>query len=182
MHVSSNRFPNDAVFDELDSPVGRLLIIASRQGLHTLTWGDERAGHEGLPREPTHPVIAATRAQLGEYFRGERRAFDLPLAPRGTPFQQTAWQALLRIPYGATLSYEAQARALGDARKARAVGTANGKNPIGIVIPCHRVITKDGGLGGFAGGLSNKRLLLDLEQRNRSTPPREDSLAGAGSG
>jgi methylated-DNA-[protein]-cysteine S-methyltransferase len=106
---------------------------------------------------------AAVVTQLDEYFRGKRREFDLLVRPRGTPFQLSAWRQLQRIPYGATISYVEEARRLGNPQAARAVGGANGKNPIPIVIPCHRVVAADGTLGGFSAGLDRKRWLLDHE-------------------
>ncbi|MFM1870845.1 MAG: Methylated-DNA--protein-cysteine methyltransferase [Planctomycetota bacterium] len=106
---------------------------------------------------------AAVATQLDEYFRGKRREFDLLVRPRGTPFQLSAWRQLQRIPYGATISYVEEARRLGNPQAARAVGGANGKNPIPIVIPCHRVVAADGTLGGFSAGLDRKRWLLDHE-------------------
>jgi methylated-DNA-[protein]-cysteine S-methyltransferase len=112
-----------------------------------------------------HPVIAAAIRQLGEYFDGERRNFDLPLDPAGTDFQQSAWVALRSIPYGTTVSYGEQAEQMGDKRKARAVGAANGRNPISIIVPCHRVVGSNGALTGFAGGIDTKRWLLSHERR-----------------
>ena len=109
------------------------------------------------------PVLQAAEAQLREYFAGERRAFDLPLAPRGTPFQLQVWQALARIPYGSTVSYAQLAKAVGNPEAMRAVGAANGRNPLPIVLPCHRVIGADGALVGFGGGLPVKQQLLRLE-------------------
>ena len=110
-------------------------------------------------------ILERTIAQLGEYFAGERTEFDLPLDPRGTAFQQSAWMVLRTIPYGQTMSYGQQARALGDRNKARAVGGANGKNPISIIVPCHRVVGADGSLTGFGGGLDVKAWLLDHERQ-----------------
>ena len=110
-------------------------------------------------------MIVATVAQLDEYFAGEREEFDLPLDPVGTDFQQSAWMALRTIPYGTTVSYGEQAARMGDRRKARAVGAANGRNPISIVVPCHRVVASNGALTGFAGGIDTKAWLLDHEQR-----------------
>ena len=115
--------------------------------------------------DPDHPVIVATVAQLDEYFAGDREEFDLPLDPVGTDFQQSAWMALRTIPYGTTVSYGEQAARMGDRRKARAVGAANGRNPISIVVPCHRVVASNGALTGFAGGIDTKAWLLDHEQR-----------------
>jgi len=114
--------------------------------------------------EGTEPVLEAAAEQLREYFAGERTSFDLPLALDGTPFQQEAWRALADIPYGETVSYGEQARRLGRPDAVRAVGAANGANPIAIVLPCHRVIGADGSLTGFGGGLETKRRLLDLER------------------
>lgn len=155
--------PNDAVRDVMDGPVGTLTLVASSKGLHALGW--DAAPFEALPRSPRHEVLLAAKKQLAEYFARERRAFDLPLVLDGTPFQLSAWRELMRIPYGQTISYDEQARRVGDRNKARAVGMANGRNRIAIVIPCHRVIAKNGTLAGFGGGIPNKRILLDLEAR-----------------
>jgi len=112
----------------------------------------------------TNPLTKETCKQLDEYFAGERKEFDLPLAPEGTSFQQAAWKQLQEIPYGQTISYSQEAKAVGRPKACRAVGSANGKNPIAIIIPCHRVIAANGGLGGYASGLENKIKLLDLEK------------------
>lgn len=109
------------------------------------------------------PLLASAKRQLAEYFAGARRRFDLPLAPRGTPFQLRCWEALLKIPYGRTASYAEIARAVGSPRACRAVGMANNRNPIAIIIPCHRVIGADGKLTGYGGGLDVKAFLLRLE-------------------
>ena len=152
----------------IDSPVGPLTIVASDAGLRAVLWPtddpkrvplDEVKGNDG------HPVIAAATRQLGEYFDGERRNFDLPLDPAGTDFQQSAWVALRSIPYGTTVSYGEQAEQMGDKRKARAVGAANGRNPISIIVPCHRVVGSNGALTGFAGGIATKHWLLTHERR-----------------
>lgn len=111
--------------------------------------------------------LASLEAQLGEYFSGARRAFDLPLAPEGTDFQKTVWRQLSEIPYGTTLSYAAQAAAIGSPKAVRAVAAANARNPIAIVVPCHRVVGSDGSLTGYAGGLARKRALLDLERGSK---------------
>jgi len=112
----------------------------------------------------TNHLTVETCKQLDEYFAGERKKFDLPLAPEGTPFQQAAWKQLQKIPYGQTISYSQEAKAVGHPKACRAVGSANGKNPIAIIIPCHRVIAANGGLGGYASGLENKIKLLELEK------------------
>ncbi|MCU1390234.1 MAG: ogt [Ilumatobacteraceae bacterium] len=152
----------------VDSPVGPLTIVASERGLRALLWmGEEdsrvRVGPSSDTDDP-HGMIAATAAQLEEYFAGTRTEFDLPLDPIGTDFQQSAWMALRTIPFGETVSYGEQARRLGDQRKARAVGAANGRNPISIIVPCHRVVGADGSLTGFGGGIENKAWLLDHER------------------
>ena len=114
-----------------------------------------------------HPVLDAALAQLSEYFAGQRFEFDLPLRPRGTPFQQRVWQGLCQIPYGATWSYGKLAAAVGNANGSRAVGAANGRNPISIIVPCHRVIGANGRMVGYGGGLAAKRWLLEHEAHKR---------------
>ncbi|MFM7253927.1 MAG: methylated-DNA--[protein]-cysteine S-methyltransferase [Ilumatobacteraceae bacterium] len=164
------------VVDTVDSPVGALTVIASASGLRAVLWPGERyddrgrvrASHAGGLATVTHDpddVMAMTVRQLGEYFDGRRRQFDVPLDPIGTPFQLDAWRVLREIPFGQTMTYGEQARALGDANKARAVGAANGKNPISIIVPCHRVVGGNGALTGFAGGLDAKSWLLGHERR-----------------
>lgn len=151
----------------MDTPVGAITIVASDRGVRAILWPDDDAYRVRLPttsRDPEHPVIVATITQLGEYFDGEREEFDLPLDPVGTDFQQSAWMALRTIPYGTTVSYGEQASRMGDRRKARAVGAANGRNPISIVVPCHRVVGANGALTGFAGGIDTKAWLLDHER------------------
>jgi methylated-DNA-[protein]-cysteine S-methyltransferase len=150
----------------IDTPIGLLTLIADDDGLRGIRFATERARlPAGEPAEPGHPVLAETARQLGEYFAGERQEFELPLRPVGTPFQLAAWRALTTIPYGRTVSYGEQARRLGHAGRARAVGAANGSNPLPIVVPCHRVIGADGRLVGFGGGLEIKAWLLDHERR-----------------
>lgn len=159
---------------ELASPIGTLTIVASDDALVAIHWdghGDEADRLDGDLEDvdaADHPVLARTVEQLGEYFAGDRTEFDLPLAPRGTSFQREAWHALERIPYGETISYGEQATLLGDRNKSRAVGAANGKNPIPIVVPCHRVVGANGHLTGFGGGLDTKAWLLDHELRVRA--------------
>lgn len=139
---------------------GRLVGIdlpAGAAGARARTAGDG----EGGPAEAA--VLARAAGQLEEYFAGRRRRFELPLGPEGTPFQRAAWEALLAIPYGETRSYGAQAAAIGRPRAVRAVGAANGANPLPIVIPCHRVVGADGSLTGYGGGVEAKRILLALE-------------------
>jgi methylated-DNA-[protein]-cysteine S-methyltransferase len=148
-----------------DSPVGRLLIAADASGLRYVLFQAGRSPAEPLPgwREDA-TRLADTIRQLREYFRGERREFELPLAPEGTPFQQRVWRELLAIPYGETISYGELARRVGSPRGSRAVGLANGANPISIVIPCHRVVGSAGQLTGYGGGLRNKQWLLAFER------------------
>ncbi|MEX0847679.1 MAG: methylated-DNA--[protein]-cysteine S-methyltransferase [Ilumatobacteraceae bacterium] len=151
----------------MESPIGPLTVGATDRGIRFVMWHDDqrRPPDDGDAGRAADAILAAGCAQLAEYFRGERTEFDLPLDPVGTPFQHTAWAALRTIDYGSTVSYGEQARRMGDARKARAVGAANGRNPIGIIVPCHRVVGADGSLTGFAGGLSSKAWLLDHERQ-----------------
>jgi methylated-DNA-[protein]-cysteine S-methyltransferase len=152
-------------YDEMDSPVGMLRLVADREGLREICFEHERhpkPAHPGWIRAPA--ALRFARVQLDEYFAGKRQHFELPLHPLGTAFQQTVWLALRDIPYGVTISYGELARRIGKPQAMRAVGAANGRNPLPIVVPCHRVIGADGSLTGFGGGLPIKRLLLDLEQ------------------
>jgi methylated-DNA-[protein]-cysteine S-methyltransferase len=149
---------------EIDSPVGPLLLAADTRGLTRIHF---QGGPRPLqpPGEWRHDATAFAPAieQLAEYFHGERRTFSLPMAPAGTTFQLSVWRALCAIPYGETVSYGLLARQLGLTNGARAVGLANGANPLPIIVPCHRVIGADGSLTGFGGGLPVKRALLSLE-------------------
>jgi methylated-DNA-[protein]-cysteine S-methyltransferase len=153
----------------IDSPVGPLTIVATDRGLRAILWPDDDPARVRLdiPIERSdHHVISMTVSQLTEYFDGERTDFDVPLDPVGTEFQRAAWDALRSIPYGTTVSYGEQAERMGDRRKARAVGAANGRNPISIVVPCHRVVGADGALTGFAGGTDTKAWLIAHERRH----------------
>jgi methylated-DNA-[protein]-cysteine S-methyltransferase len=159
-------------YQDVESPVGRLRLIADGENLVGIWFEhgrDAQRGAESLVNESS-PVIELTREQLAEYFAGTRRGFDLPLDPRGTDFQRRVWERLTHIGYGETTTYGALARELGDAGASRAVGLANGSNPLPIVIPCHRVIGADGTLTGFGGGLPVKAALLELERS--ATQPR----------
>ncbi len=150
----------------IDSPIGPLTLVAAAgelQEIHFPNTGE--VGADVGPDDPTEPVIVDAARQLGEYFDGNRQAFDLPLRPLGTPFQLEAWWGLTTIPYGETVSYGEQARRLGHDGKARAVGAANGRNPLPIVLPCHRVVGSDGSLVGFGGGLATKAWLLHHERQ-----------------
>ena len=148
----------------LDTPIGRLRFTSDGAGIITIRFPGDRGGTERASATSDAVLNEAAR-QLAEYFAGARRAFELPLRPTGTPFQLRVWSELQRIPYGETISYGELARRIGAPNAARAVGLANGANPIPIVIPCHRVIGSDGSLTGFGGGIATKRALLDLEQR-----------------
>lgn len=145
-----------------DTPIGRLQIRANDEGLTVVKFiePDSTVLPENKPR---HPTLQAAVKQLQEYFAGGRKMFDLPLAPAGTEFQHKVWQALVGIPWGATISYLKIAEQLGSKLTIRAVGGANSKNPIAIIIPCHRVIGADGKLTGYAGGLWRKQWLLEHE-------------------
>ncbi len=162
--------PQEATYDEMDSPVGQLTIITSNKGLHAILWDKDRINpqHEkiisGLKSSKKEQILVQTKTQLGEYFQKQRTTFDLPLVLNGTPFQIQAWQQLLKIPYATTICYAEQAERMGNRNKARAVGMANGLNPISIVIPCHRVIGRNGKLVGFGGGIERKEFLLDFEK------------------
>lgn len=155
------------VYDFYESPVGRLTLAADDAGLRHIAF--EAGRHpvwigDGWRRDAA--PFAQVRAQLSAYFAGELTVFDLPLAARGSAFDRRVWNALQAIPYGATLSYGELALRIGDATAARAVGAANGRNPLPIVVPCHRVIGADGSLTGFGGGLPTKKFLLEHEQRH----------------
>jgi methylated-DNA-[protein]-cysteine S-methyltransferase len=149
------------------SPVGILTLVASDEGLAGVLWENDRPTRVPLSpmvEAPHHPLLLEAERQLGDYFAGSRREFRLPLDFRGTLFQKSVWAALLTIPYGETRSYADIARQIGKPAACRAVGAANGRNPISIVAPCHRVIASNGALTGFAGGIEVKRYLLDLER------------------
>lgn len=151
------------IFDYLKTPLGWLEIAASQGHLQHILFVDE----------PVHgassdSLLTEAKQQLEQYFAGKRTDFELPLAPKGTEFQIKVWQALLTVPYGETCSYLDIAQTLGDHKAVRAVGAANGKNPLSIVVPCHRVIGKNGKLTGYAGGLSRKAWLLQLESGQNS--------------
>ena len=162
---------------EIKTPIGTVLLAGDGERLRRIHF---QSGPR--PLRPPAEWIAAARpfaaavAQLEAYFAGRRRAFDLPLAPAGTPFQLEVWQALRGIPYGETISYGELARRIGNPRAARAVGLANGANPLPIVVPCHRVIGADGTLTGFGGGLPTKQALLALEGALPKASPAQRAL------
>jgi methylated-DNA-[protein]-cysteine S-methyltransferase len=154
------------------SPAGVLTLVATDAGLAAILWEKERPGRVPIAigdYEPADPLLSDVRTQLDEYFRGIRTNFSLPLDFHGTPFQRRVWDALLTIPYGETRSYAEIARQVGSPRGARAVGAANGRNPIAIIAPCHRVLGTSGALRGFAAGLPVKTQLLALEAQRKGT-------------
>lgn len=155
-------------FKRMASPVGLLTLAAKGDKLTAILWECEIDGRVPLGdmvEDPSFPILLKTEQQLNEYFAGERTCFELELDFTGTEFQKEVWAALLEIPFGETRSYGDIARRIGRPKAVRAVGAANGRNPISIVAPCHRVIGASGKLTGFAGGLDNKALLLKLEGR-----------------
>jgi len=150
----------------MESPVGKLKLVATDKGLAAILWENDNPKRVklGVPVEnKTHAVLVETESQLNEYFEGKRKTFSVQLDPSGTPFQHQVWQALLEIPFNETRSYGQLAAQVGNAKASRAVGAANGKNPISIIVPCHRAIGASGKLTGFAGGLDRKEFLLSLE-------------------
>lgn len=152
-------------YTTIDSPAGPLLLAADDDGLRAIEFqpSRHRVRRDAAWREGDHPLLRLAGAQLAEYFAGSRHAFELPLAPRGTAFQCDVWRTLASIPYGETVSYAQLASRIGKPAATRAVGAANGRNPLPIVLPCHRVIGADGSLTGFGGGLPTKQFLLQLE-------------------
>src|SRR5277367_4084024 len=152
------------IYARMESPVGNLLLVGDEAGLRSVNFAGSKRAAEVLPewREDGGALSEVVR-QLSAYFAGELREFKLELAPAGTEFQLRVWQELRRIPYGETITYGELARRVGNIKASRAVGLANGCNPIAIIVPCHRVIGSDGSLTGFGGGLRNKEILLELE-------------------
>jgi len=173
--------PARAWYDVIESPVGPLFVGGSAAGVHRVEFLDRAEDEErhavrlsadaGLPARRDVEAAAPAVAQVREYFAGARTTFDLPLAPRGTAFQRQVWEALRPIPYGATTSYGTIAAALGRPTASRAVGAANGQNPIAIVVPCHRVVGSTGALTGYGGGMERKRWLLDHEAAQAAARP-----------
>jgi len=166
------------VYKTVKSPVGRLTLVASDEGLAAILWENDDPSRVRLSttvENTTHPVLLETARQLHEYFEGKRRSFSLDLNLVGTAFQKRVWQALLTIPFGETWSYGQLAQRIGNAKASRAVGAANGKNPLSIVVPCHRVIGASGKLTGFAGSLEVKARLLALESKSAQCKEMEQS-------
>lgn len=158
----------------ISSPIGQLTLVATDRGLAHVLFDGQAPDDVGLPNDlpeaDDDPTLEAAAAQLSEYFAGQRKGFDLPLDISGTEFQRAAWRALADVPYGETRSYAQQAAAIGRPGAFRAVGSANGKNPVPIVVPCHRIVGADGSLTGFGGGLGVKQRLLDHERAQRTLP------------
>lgn len=154
----------------IDTPVGLLKVVVSENALVAILWDNEKPNRVRLDtmiEDKKNTLLLAVEKQLKEYFLKQRTKFDLPLETDGTPFQQEVWQLLYQIPYGTTWTYKEMAQAVDRPLAVRAVGTAIGRNPISIILPCHRVVASDGSLAGFAGGLPRKKILLDLESKHR---------------
>lgn len=170
MAHETHHIPDDGrLWEMLESPIGVLLVVVSDTGVKRIDFVDHNT-KSVLARNTArqqHPILKDALQQLTEYFNGSRTAFSLPLNLSGTEFQQQAWLALARIPYGHTMTYGEQAASIGRPKAVRAIGAANSKNPVAIVLPCHRVIGADGSLTGYAGGMDKKIWLLDHEQHCR---------------
>jgi methylated-DNA-[protein]-cysteine S-methyltransferase len=168
-----NRAIGTCYYKTIESPIGTLTLVATNQGLAAILWENDdpkRVRLGPLVEHKTHPLLCQAGEQLGEYFQGKRRTFSIAFDPAGTRFQKNVWNALSKIPYGETQTYGQIARQLGNPKAVRAVGAANGRNPISIMVPCHRVIGASGKLTGFAGGLAAKARLLTLEQGKAAQP------------
>ncbi len=152
----------------MQSPVGRLTLVASSKGLCAVLWQNEKLNRVNIPlgrKNLNNPYIKMALDQLKEYFNGERKVFSIPLDVIGTDFQKNVWKNLQKIPYAKTVSYKDIALKIKNPTASRAVGMANGKNPLSIIVPCHRIIGSNGKLTGYAGGLDNKKILIELEQK-----------------
>ncbi len=150
---------------KIPSPIGPLYLVASSKGLQGIFWRKQSSKVVTSPdcSNPAEKILDTTQLQLAEYFKGKRKTFNIPVDVQGTEFQQKVWQELSKIPFGQTLSYRDVARRIKNPNAVRAVGSANGKNPICIIVPCHRVIAADGTIGGYGGGIPIKQKLLALE-------------------
>ncbi len=159
------QLPRRTVWEDVASPLGPLTVLASDNGVHAIAFESDRTeqAKTNLPRAVNHPIINTAAEQLAMYFNGTLKVFDLSLDLRGTDFQKRVWKLLLEIPFGETRTYRDIARVLGNAGASQAVGAANGKNPVSIVVPCHRVIGASGHLTGYAGGMEKKKFLLAHE-------------------
>jgi methylated-DNA-[protein]-cysteine S-methyltransferase len=165
--VNVRRTAEPCLWKRTESPLGAIILVASEVGLKEVLFDPLsncwKNPYSRLKRSQSNSILLETGRQLQEYFRRERTEFEIPLCVEGSDFEMKVWRCLLRIPYGQTVSYSKQARSMGMERGARAVGLANSKNPISIIVPCHRVVGKNGALTGYGGGLERKRLLLELE-------------------
>jgi len=169
-------------YEFYDSPLGRMLLVANDDGL-TGVYFDRQKYHprleSGWRHDARHAPLHQAQRELAEYFAGERRRFDIALAPEGTPFQRAVWKAISMVGFGKTITYGALAQRAGFSGSARAAGAATGRNPIGIIVPCHRIVGSNGSLTGYAGGLERKRALLALEDATAESPT-ADLLPAAG--
>lgn len=145
----------------IHTPIGKMIATADENAITSLDFTNESE----LIQNSDTPLLLQLEKELHEYFAGKRKVFTLPLSVQGTPFQKQVWETLLTIPYGTTISYAQEAEIFGNPKAVRAVANANGRNPIAILIPCHRVIASGGGLGGYSGGIDKKEFLLELEQK-----------------
>jgi methylated-DNA-[protein]-cysteine S-methyltransferase len=153
-------------YTRFESPLGRVMAVADDEGITHVDFIDAKYARRIEPdwiEDPLAPALSDCVRQLGEYYEGKRKTFELPLAPRGTAFQRRVWDEIARVPYGETITYGELARRAGAPGHARAAGAATGRNPVGVVIPCHRIVGADGSLTGYAGGLERKRELLEIE-------------------
>lgn len=144
-----------------ETPLGKIIAVADEEGLCSLDFDENASASD---EENVH--LTQLQRELTEYFEGKRKTFDVRLNPKGTPFQRAVWRTLCDIPYGSVISYSQEAQMLSHAKAVRAVANANGKNPIPIIIPCHRAIAKGGGIGGYSGGIWRKEFMLELERKN----------------
>lgn len=154
---------------KMDSKIGPLYLVATEKCLHGVFWEKQNIATVSEKDKMEMTVLKKAAAQIEEYLAGKRKKFDLPLSAEGTDFQKRVWEELKKIPYGETRSYKKLAISVDNANACRAVGSANGKNPLSIIVPCHRVISADGSLGGFGGGLKIKSMLLEIEKANKTS-------------
>ena len=160
-------------YSTVKTPIGELLLVAEADALTGVYFAGRDhapATHAGWMSSAEHPVIRQAAKQLGEYFAGKRNSFSLPLRLTGTDFQERVWQQIALVPYGKTISYSELAKRVGAPEAVRAAGTTTGRNPVSIVVPCHRIVGKNGSMRGFAGGLKRKQFLLELEASNKFEP------------
>jgi methylated-DNA-[protein]-cysteine S-methyltransferase len=155
-------------YDHFQSPHGRMLLVADDNALASVSFAGQKYAprvEQGWTRDGAHAPIAKAKRELAEYFAGRRKRFSVKLAPQGTPFQRKVWKAIAGVAFGRTIAYAELARRAGRPGSARAAGAATGRNPLGVIVPCHRIVGSNGALTGYAGGLAKKRALLELEAR-----------------